>query len=130
MFYPDPLTNSEPQYAYIMPNCLAVVEMDIGICVASLVVMRPAFQALYQYICPKHKLISLILLYTRSKDRLADRDYRAENISRSRKRGDELYILETIEIAIPDREIIDKSSEGIPNSEWTNEAPNDTVSRF
>ncbi|KAF1935190.1 hypothetical protein EJ02DRAFT_329748, partial [Clathrospora elynae] len=47
MFYPDSLTTTEPQYAHIMTNCLAVAEMDIGIWVATLVVMRPAFQALY-----------------------------------------------------------------------------------
>ena len=63
MFYPDPLTKLEPQYIHIMPNCLAVVEMDIGIWVASLVVMRPAFHALYRISCPDHKTEGSTTLY-------------------------------------------------------------------
>ena len=46
MFYPDPLTKTEPQYTHVFSNVLAVVEMHTGILVATLVVMRPAFQAM------------------------------------------------------------------------------------
>lgn len=44
MFYPDPLTKTEPQYTHIFNNVLAVIEMHTGILVATLVVMRPAFR--------------------------------------------------------------------------------------
>lgn len=45
MSYPDPLTKTEPQYTHVFTNALAMVEMHTGILVATLVVMRPAFQA-------------------------------------------------------------------------------------
>lgn len=46
MFYPDPLTKTEPQYTHVFSNVLAVVEVHTGILVATLVVMQPAFQAM------------------------------------------------------------------------------------
>ncbi|KAF3000292.1 hypothetical protein E8E13_008545 [Curvularia kusanoi] len=46
MFFPDPLTKTEPQYTHVYNNVLAVVEMHTGILVATLVVMRPAFCAM------------------------------------------------------------------------------------
>jgi hypothetical protein len=47
MFYPDPLIKSEPQYGSVPTQTLAIAEMDANILFATLVVMRPAFQALY-----------------------------------------------------------------------------------
>ena len=47
MIYPDPTTTADPQWANIIPNTIAIVEMDIGIIAASLVVMRPCFVAIY-----------------------------------------------------------------------------------
>ncbi|EOD46297.1 putative integral membrane protein [Neofusicoccum parvum UCRNP2] len=46
-FYPDPAAKSDPQWANTIPNTIAMVEMDVGIIAASLVVMRPCFQFLY-----------------------------------------------------------------------------------
>jgi hypothetical protein len=102
MFYPDPLTNTEPQYTHIMTNCLAVVEMDIGIWVATLVVMRPAFQALYHRLRPAHRPnVSTALYYGRSESRQSGDRYRLKTFSvKHHKREDELHILETKEIHI------------------------------
>lgn len=55
MFYPDPHTRTEPQYTHIFSNTLAVIEMHTGILVATLVVMRPAFQAVYMSINPSYR---------------------------------------------------------------------------
>lgn len=102
MFYPDPLTKSEPQYVHIMTNCLAVVEMDIGIWVATLVVMRPAFQALHRVVRPGH--ISggkTSLYYGRSGAGRGSNSYHMKCLNqRSRKREDEFHILETAEIQV------------------------------
>lgn len=53
MFYPDALIKSEPQYGNVPTQTLAVAEMDANILFASLVVMRPAFQALYYGLCSR-----------------------------------------------------------------------------
>ena len=103
MFYPDSLTKTEPQYAHIMPNCLAVVEMDIGIWVATLVVMRPAFSALHRIINPNHKPDgSTVSYYGRSGGEKGSNAYQMKSFSAksSRKREDEFGILETTEINI------------------------------
>jgi hypothetical protein len=47
MFFPDPWIKSEPQYGWVPAQTLAVCEMQANILFASLVVMRPAFQAAY-----------------------------------------------------------------------------------
>lgn len=113
MFYPDPLTTTEPQYAHIMPNCLAVVEMDIGIWVATLVVMRPALQALYCLYYPDYKPDGSTTLYYghsgigKSNDMYQMRSFGA----RSGKREDEFCILETTEIRV--------TSEGASTGEVT-----------
>ncbi|OJD36119.1 uncharacterized protein BKCO1_1300054 [Diplodia corticola] len=46
-FFPDPLAKKDPQWANTIPNTISMVEMDVGIIAASLVVMRPCFQFLY-----------------------------------------------------------------------------------
>jgi hypothetical protein len=56
MFYPAPLNKTEPQYTHIPNNVVAVAEMHTGILVATLVVMRPAFQAMYRKASSWHKL--------------------------------------------------------------------------
>ena len=47
MFYPPWDAKSDPQWANTPANTIAIVEMDVGIIAASLVVMRPCFQAIY-----------------------------------------------------------------------------------
>jgi hypothetical protein len=103
MFYPDPLTKTEPQYAHIMPNCLAVAEMDIGIWVATLVVMRPAFQALYRVFRPdQSQQDSVVSYYGRSGSRNGNA-FGMKSLSarsRPRKREDEFSILQTTDIYV------------------------------
>jgi hypothetical protein len=113
MFYPDPLTKSEPQYAHIMTNSLAVVEMDVGIWVATLVVMRPAFQALYYTFRPdKRKEGSTAMYYGRTGSRKGSNGYQLRSFSaRSRKLEDEFRILETTEIHVESASI----RRGTPN---------------
>lgn len=50
MVYPDPATKSDPQWANIIPLTIAIVEMDIGIIAASLIVMLPFFVQLHDAI--------------------------------------------------------------------------------
>lgn len=102
MFYPDPLTSTEPQYTHIMSNCLAVVEMDVGIWVATLVVMRPAFQALHRRLRPNHRPKgTTALYYEQSKTGKSGDRYNLRTFSaRQTKKEDELHILETKEIHI------------------------------
>jgi hypothetical protein len=101
MFYPDPLTKSEPQYTHITTNSLAVVEMDIGIWVATLVVMRSAFQALYYKVRPDKRKegSSSALYYAHTGSGKGSNGYKLKGFSaRSRKMEDEFRILETTEI--------------------------------
>ncbi|KAK7701580.1 hypothetical protein SLS57_011699 [Botryosphaeria dothidea] len=49
-FFPDPAAKKDPQWANTIPNTISMVEMDVGIIAASLVVMRPCFQFLYNII--------------------------------------------------------------------------------
>ncbi|KAF1840636.1 uncharacterized protein K460DRAFT_410052 [Cucurbitaria berberidis CBS 394.84] len=102
MFYPDPHTKTEPQYAHIMSNCLAVVEMDVGIWVATLVVMRPAFQAFYRIFHPNHRPEgSTSLYYGRSGSEKGGNSYHMRDFSaRGKMREDEFHILETTEIQV------------------------------
>jgi hypothetical protein len=102
MFYPHPLAKTEPQYAHIMPNCLAVVEADIGIWVATLFVMQPAFHALYHVFCACHgPEISTTLYYGRSGTRKTSNAYYMNILSaRSNMMEDEHHILETTEIRV------------------------------
>ncbi|KAK0659516.1 hypothetical protein DIS24_g3972 [Lasiodiplodia hormozganensis] len=46
-FFPNPAAKTDPQWANTIPNTISMVEMDVGIIAASLVVMRPCFQFLY-----------------------------------------------------------------------------------
>jgi hypothetical protein len=112
MFYPDPLTKPEPQYAHVMTNSLAVVEMDIGIWVATLVVMRPAFQAIHYTLRPdKRKQGSTALYYGRT-SRKGSNGYQLRSFSeRSRKMKNEFRILETTEIHVESASI----RRGTPN---------------
>ena len=106
MFYPDPLTKTEPQYTHIMSNCLAVVEMDVGIWVATLVVMRPAFQTVYRKLFPDIKPKRSRLVYYgysdhgRGGDRYTLKTFNARHL----KREDQFHILETKEIYITSEE--------------------------
>ncbi|KAF2833182.1 hypothetical protein CC86DRAFT_461609 [Ophiobolus disseminans] len=52
MFFPDPWIKTEPQYGWVPAQMLAVCEMDANILFATLVVMRPAFQAVYHALRP------------------------------------------------------------------------------
>jgi hypothetical protein len=102
MFYPDPLTRREPQYTHIMSNCLAVVEMDIGIWVATLVVMRPAFHSIYRRLRPDRKREGqTALYYYHSGVGEGGNVYRLKRLTMKRpEKEDELHILETKEIHI------------------------------
>jgi hypothetical protein len=106
MFYPDPLTKTEPQYTHIMSNCLAVVEMNVGIWVATLVVMRPAFQTVYRKFSTDHTSKRSKPLYIglsehgRSGERYTLHTFNAKHT----RREDELHILETKEIYISSEE--------------------------
>lgn len=102
MFYPDHLTRTEPQYTHIMSNCLAVVEMDIGIWVATLVVMRPAFRSVYRRFRPDRKReVPSALYYCHSETGQGGKIYRLKRLSTKRpEKEDELHILETKEINI------------------------------
>ena len=53
MFFPDPWIKTEPQYGWVPAQMLAVCEMDANILFATLVVMRPAFQAVYHALIPR-----------------------------------------------------------------------------
>lgn len=101
MFYPDPLTKTEPQYAHIMPNCVAVVEMDIGIWVATLVVMRPAFQAMYYGLRPDRRPEGASTLYYGRSGSGKGGWYHVKERSRGNwTREDECQVLETTEIDV------------------------------
>lgn len=100
MFYPDPLTKTEPQYTHIFSNVLAVIEMHTGILVATLVVMRPAFQAIYKLINPSYQPHGGATYYGKQSSRGAGNSYQMHSYkSRSRKK-DQFSILETTEIHI------------------------------
>lgn len=47
MYNPAPDASTDPQWANTPPNTLAMVEMNVGIMAACLVVMRPIFAAIY-----------------------------------------------------------------------------------
>lgn len=47
MFYPDPSAKNDPQWGNNTANAISMVEMNVGLAAAALVVMRPAFQAVY-----------------------------------------------------------------------------------
>ena len=47
MYNPAPDASTDPQWANTPPNTLSMVEMNVGIMAACLVVMRPVFAALY-----------------------------------------------------------------------------------
>ena len=51
MYHPPSDSSSDPQWANLPPNTLAMVEMDVGIMAACLVVMRPCFAAIYERTC-------------------------------------------------------------------------------
>jgi hypothetical protein len=99
MFYPDPLTKTEPQYTHVFNNVLAVVEMHTGILVATLVVMRPAFQAMAGVFCKRYRARDRMLGYTgqSSGEGEALWDRRARGDGRGRA---QFSILETTEIQI------------------------------
>ncbi|KAH7388623.1 hypothetical protein BKA66DRAFT_568953 [Pyrenochaeta sp. MPI-SDFR-AT-0127] len=102
MFYPDPLTVSEPQYGWIPGWSLAVGEMDANILFATLVVMRPAFQAVYHALCPRHRHSGKGLDSSRA-DSVMDSAigrFRDAWERRNRKRVSETYILESTEFSV------------------------------
>ncbi|KAH7061188.1 hypothetical protein B0J12DRAFT_284917 [Macrophomina phaseolina] len=49
-FFPDPAAKTDPQWANTIPNAISMVEMNVGMIAASLVVMRPCLQFLYNII--------------------------------------------------------------------------------
>lgn len=97
MFYPNPLTKTEPQYTHILSNVLAMIEMHTGILVATLVVMRPAFQALYKLINPSYRPSGDMLYYGKRSSHGFNSSYPMESC---KKRKNQLSILETTEIHI------------------------------
>ena len=100
MFYPDPLTKSEPQYTHIFNNVLAVIEMHTGILVATLVVMRPAFQAVYKFINPSYQAHGEASYYGKRSSRRASSPYQMQSFKNDSKRTNQFSILETTEICI------------------------------
>lgn len=92
MFYPDSLTRTEPQYTHVFNNVLAVVEMHTGILVATLVVMRPAFQSIYVFINPSYRPHSQTSYYGKQSS--------YQPFSHTSKRKEQFSILETTEIFI------------------------------
>lgn len=100
MFYPDPLTKTEPQYTHIYNNVLAVIEMHTGILVATLVVMRPAFQAMYKLVNPSYQPRGGTTSYGRRSSRGVGSSYRMQSFKSRNKRKDHFSILETTEIRI------------------------------
>jgi hypothetical protein len=100
MFYPDPLTKTEPQYTHIYNNVLAVIEMHTGILVATLVVMRPAFQAIYKLINPSYEPRGGTTSYGKRSSRGVGSSYQMQSFKSRNKRRDHFSILETTEIRI------------------------------
>ncbi|KAJ8110056.1 hypothetical protein OPT61_g6996 [Boeremia exigua] len=100
MFYPDSLTKTEPQYTHIFNNVLAVVEMHTGILVATLVVMRPAFQAILKTVNPSYRPYGDPSYYGKQSSRGARSSYKMESFREKSKRKDQFSILETTEIHI------------------------------
>lgn len=100
MFYPDPLTKIEPQYTHIFNNVLAVIEMHTGILVATLVVMRSAFQAIYRFINPSYPAQSETTYYLKQSSRGTDSSYKMQSAASRNKRKNQFSILETTEICI------------------------------
>lgn len=100
MFYPDPLTKTEPQYTHIFNNVLAVIEMHTGILVATLVVMRSTFQAIYMLINPAYQPHRETVYYGKRSSQGVGSSYQMQSFkSRSKKKG-QFSILETTEIRI------------------------------
>ncbi|KAJ4349267.1 hypothetical protein N0V95_004697 [Ascochyta clinopodiicola] len=100
MFYPDPLTKTEPQYTHVFNNVLAVVEMHTGILVATLVVMRPAFQAMYKLVNPSYRPHGDTIYYGKQSSRGVGSSYPMQSIRSKGRRKDQFSILETTEIRI------------------------------
>ncbi|KAF2632006.1 hypothetical protein BU25DRAFT_487580 [Macroventuria anomochaeta] len=100
MFYPGPLTKTEPQYTHIFNNVLAVIEMHTGILVATLVVMRPTFQAMYKLINPSYQLHGDAMYYGKRSSRGVGSSYQMQSLKAKNKRKDQFSILETTEIRI------------------------------
>ncbi|KAJ4311721.1 hypothetical protein N0V94_007807 [Neodidymelliopsis sp. IMI 364377] len=101
MFYPDPLTKTEPQYTHVFNNVLAVIEMHTGILVATLVVMRPAFQAIYKLINPSYSpKTNAASYYAKTNSRRVDSSYQLRPFTKKDTRKDQFSILETTEIRI------------------------------
>lgn len=100
MFYPDPLTKTEPQYTHVFNNVLAVIEMHTGILVATLVVMRPAFQAIYKRLNPSFSLHGGATHYGKRSGGETDRSYPMPSLKGRGRKKNQLSILETTEIHI------------------------------
>ncbi|KAF9696072.1 hypothetical protein EKO04_006133 [Ascochyta lentis] len=100
MFYPDPLTKTEPQYTHVFNNVLAVIEMHTGILVATLVVMRPAFQAMYMFVNPSYQPHGDTTYYGKRSSRGVSSSYHMQSFKNKSKRKDQFSILETTEIHI------------------------------
>lgn len=103
MFYPDAYTVQEPQYGWIPGYTLAVGEMDANILFASLVVMRPAFQALYHALRPGKRGERKHVEGSSRADSVLDsaigrfREAWERREKRNKKRASGTYILETTE---------------------------------
>lgn len=66
MFFPNPWIKTEPQYGWVPAQMLAVCEMDANILFATLVVMRPALQAVYLRLFPRGDGHGMILKSSRT----------------------------------------------------------------
>lgn len=100
MFYPDPLTKSEPQYTHIFNNILAVIEMHTGILVATLVVMRSAFQAIYKLINPSYRPSGHTAYSGQPDSHDLGSSYQMLSSKRNKPRQNQFSILETTEICV------------------------------
>ncbi|KAF1931023.1 uncharacterized protein M421DRAFT_364479 [Didymella exigua CBS 183.55] len=100
MFYPAPLTKTEPQYTHIFNNVLAVVEMHTGILVATLVVMRPAFRAIYRLVNPSYQPQGGTTYYGKRSSRGVGSEYQMQPFQSRAKTKSQFRILETTEICI------------------------------
>lgn len=123
MFYPDPLTKTEPQYTHIFNNVLAVIEMHTGILVATLVVMRPAFQAIYKIINPSYSPHgeTTSTYYGKQSGRGVSSSYPLQSVEGRSQRRNHLSILETTEIRILE-DVAEPGVDGQSYS-WNDELP-------
>ncbi|KAH8706074.1 hypothetical protein GQ44DRAFT_716349 [Phaeosphaeriaceae sp. PMI808] len=98
MFFPDPWIKTEPQYGWVPAQTLAVCEMQANILFASLVVMRPAFQAIFHVLASWCKGLGKLPNSSDSDSTMdsALGSFRNAREKRNRRRTGESCMLETI----------------------------------